>query len=360
MNYTIESIYHDFGQYDKVVTLNFLNGSPSFEEYPDYLTGTFYYTPKERVELENSVKEGKSTPGYVKFEEVLNHVTKYQKETLIMTGMNTEDISSIFYLKQYHTENKFASDAIRKLPDPHIIEIDLNKNFDHDSFLINFTKSRISHGDLLTPGELAEFRGIVLNLEGKNFESIEEEPDGIKLSIKKHFLGSRLRHKQANPEERKELEQIIIQEFDSKLALLNKEIINAGIGKKKYSEIKQQLTHLIPQILKFDEKRLAHGKFPVWLNYERFLHILLRHVNETNPGGNFENKSRFQYLINDILYLIETVIDIVYKDIMTHFRENPNKHFKRQGELSVYFNGDYYVIDIRPDGLLMTFYRKAI
>jgi hypothetical protein len=81
-------------------------------------------------------------------------------------------------------------------------------------------------------------------------------------------------------------------------------------------------------------------------------------VNETNPGGTFENKTRFQYLIDDILDLIPRVLDVVEEEIQRHFVETPEQNFKRHGEMSVYYNGDYYAIDINPSGLLMTFYKR--
>ena len=130
------------------------------------------------------------------------------------------------------------------------------------------------------------------------------------------------------------------------------------VRKKNFEKIRPQIEQITPFLLEFNEKRLTHGKFPIWLNYERFLHIFLEHVNEVNLGGNFEDKTKFQYLIDDIFRLIEIVIDSIEYEIQKHFVEKSGKNFKRHGEMAVYYKGDYYVIAINPDGLLMTFYKR--
>jgi hypothetical protein len=48
MYYSIEDIYKYSGQFDKTVTVSFYSNSDAFKEYGSFLTGTFYYTPKER------------------------------------------------------------------------------------------------------------------------------------------------------------------------------------------------------------------------------------------------------------------------------------------------------------------------
>jgi len=352
MKYSLEKIYKDFGQFDKVVTLSFFPNSPSFTEYPEYMTGLFFYTPKEIKQMEESIQKDKSSVGLVKFKEILNELDVNKKKHLIRNGLNCEDISYVFFLPHFNQVNEFKLKETRNLPKPNVIEIDIDDNFDYDSMLVNLNKRKLSSGYQLTPEETAENIGILLNLENKNLEEIENEKKEIKILIKKYYIKSRIRHKRATEDEINELKDIENQEIATKIEILRNEIKKAGIEKKDFEKNHQIIEQVTPFLIEFTEKRLTHGTFPVWLNYERFLHIFLGHVSELNLGGNFDDKTKFQYLIDDIIRLIEIVLDTIEDEIQYHFTENNGKNFKRHGEMAVYYKGDFYVIAINPDGLL--------
>ena len=355
MKYSIERIYQDFGQFDKVVTITFQPDSPSFQEYPEYMTGVFIYTPKERKEMEELIKQEIANDGNIKFKELLNEVDGDKKDFLLKNGINSEEIFSVFTLPEFNQTNEFKSTETRKLAEPNIIEVDLGDDFDYDSMLLNLNDRKLSSGYKLTPDETAEDIGTRLNYEKVNMEGVQ---DDLKIPIRKYFLKSRERNKKATDAEIDELHHLETKEITNKICLLREEIKSAGIAKKNFEKIKPQIEELTPFILKFNEQRLTHGKFVIWLNYERFLHIFLGHVNEANLGGKFEDKTKFQYVIDEIFRLIEIVLDSIEDEIQKHFTETPGKNFKRHGEMAVYYKGDFYVIDINPDGLLMTFYKK--
>lgn len=355
MKYSIEKIYQDFGQFDKVVTITFQPDSPSFQEYPEYMTGVFIYTPKERKEMEELIKQEIANAGNIKFKELLNEVEGDKKDFLLKKGINSEEIFSVFTLPEFNLANEFKSTETRRLAEPNIIEVDLGDDFDYDSMLLNLNDRKLSSGYKLTPDETAEDIGTRLNYEKVNMEGIRED---LKVPIRKYFLKSRERNKKATDAEIDELHHLETKEITNKISLLREEIKSAGIAKKNFEKIKPQIEELTPFILKFNEKRLTHGKFVIWLNYERFLHIFLGHVDEANLGGKFEDKTKFQYVIDEIFRLIEIVLDSIEDEIQKHFAETPGKNFKRHGEMAVYYKGDFYVIAINPDGLLMTFYKK--
>ena len=76
-------------------------------------------------------------------------------------------------------------------------------------------------------------------------------------------------------------------------------------------------------------------------------------------GDRFQVKTRFQYKLKDIKSLLKIIIDKLTPEINQHFEQHPDKDFKRQGSMSYYYNGDYYAIHIRADGLLLTFYKNS-
>jgi len=221
--------------------------------------------------------------------------------------------------------------------------------------LLNLNDRKLSSGYKLTPDETAEDIGTRLNYEKVDMDGVRED---LKVPIRKYFLKSRERNKKATDSEIDELRHLETKEITNKISILREEIKSAGIAKKNFEKLKPQIEELTPFILKFNEQRLTHGKFVIWLNYERFLHIFLGHVNEANLGGKFEDKTKFQYVIDEIFRLIEIVLDSIEDEIQKHFAETPGKNFKRHGEMAVYYKGDFYVIAINPDGLLMTFYKR--
>ncbi len=354
MKYSIEKIYQDFGQFDKVVTITFHFGSPTFQENPEYITGVFIYTPMERKEMEELIQQEKANAGNIKFKELLNEVDSDKKDFLINHGINCEEIFSIFAFPEFNQTNDFNSTETRKLAEPNIIEVDLDDDFNYDSILLSLNDRKLLRGYKLTPDESAEDIGTRMNYEKVDIKVQEE----LKVPIRKYFLKTRERNKKATEAEIDELHFLETKEIANKISILREEIKSAGIAKKNFEKIKPQIEELTPFILKFNERRLTHKKFVIWLNYERFLHIFLGHVNEANLGGKFEGKTKFQYLIDDIFRLIEIVLDLIEDEIQKHFAETPGKNFKRHGEMAVYYKGDYYVIAINTDGLLMTFYKR--
>ena len=61
------------------------------------------------------------------------------------------------------------------------------------------------------------------------------------------------------------------------------------------------------------------------MSFKSFLHIYLRHVKELTVENQFGERSKFQLAEKDLTY---------------------------------YYNGDYYDIDILPDGQIGSFYKR--
>jgi hypothetical protein len=72
--------------------------------------------------------------------------------------------------------------------------------------------------------------------------------------------------------------------------------------------------------------------------------------------GNFKNKTVFQYDFKNVRNVITRVIESVSKEIEDEFTANPTKKFGRQGTRAVYYNGNYYRVEIEPSGRLLTFH----
>jgi len=62
--------------------------------------------------------------------------------------------------------------------------------------------------------------------------------------------------------------------------------------------------------------------------------------------------------MNDLKTLIQKLLDLIEEEIEEHFRINKNKKFYRSGKRAIYFNKDYYSLDIDTDGKIISFYKN--
>ncbi len=367
MIYSQEEIYKYTGQYDKIVSVSFRYDSDARKKYGAYITGTFYYTPKEKEASEKIIENDdfKKTDGLIKFKigRGLNDLTKEQIGDLRFEGILASDIIEILsYVKP--VENEFSKSDIKNLPDP----ITIKSNFsevDEEELTLWTNNQRLRNGYKLIPEEINRHNGIILRkYEGQmpkehlqNFKNLETGE--IKDKIKYHYLNSKYYKDLLSEEEKIEFENLMKQEVDEKIGILRSELQKS---QEKWKEVginyKDALAWLIHFSSSFRSERLTHGKIPVWWDYESLLHIYMRHVSKTQIGERFESRTVFQYKFKDIKRVIETILKNIEEEIIEHFTNNPDKDFRRVGEQSVYFNGDFYEFHISPTGRLRTFYKK--
>lgn len=366
MNYSREEIFQYSGQFDKTVTVSFKYESKAQKEYGNHITGDFYYTPKERIELENLIKKEDfdKTDGLIKFKvsNGINKLTNEQVNNLRFEGIMASDIIEILQFSN-PVENEFSKTDIKNLPDPITINVDLS-NRDEEEMMLWLNSQRLKDGYKLIPEEINRHNGVILRKyenimsseDLKNFKDINSGV--IKKDLKYHYLKSKYYKDLLTDEEKTEFENIIKEEVDEKVKILGKELQKSQEKWKSIGiDYKQALAWLIHFSSDFRPERLTHGKIPVWWDYESLLHIYMRHVSETKIGERFEAKTVFQYKFSDIKTVIETVLQKTEKEIIEHFTLYPEKDFKRVGEQSVYYKGDYYVFHINTKGKLITFYK---
>jgi hypothetical protein len=69
-------------------------------------------------------------------------------------------------------------------------------------------------------------------------------------------------------------------------------------------------------------------------------------------------KDFFQWKEPEIMRVMERVVQALDSKIQKHFRERPGKAFWISGKRSLYFEGDYYTVQISANGRLLTLYRN--
>jgi hypothetical protein len=143
--------------------------------------------------------------------------------------------------------------------------------------------------------------------------------------------------------------------------LADKELQKMGLSFDKLLKMyPEKAAFLFKKMLEFHECRYnITGKYLLYMNYESFLHIYLRHVKELAVENQFSERSRFQLDEKDLKYTMNIVLRNINKEYQKFKDENPNKRFFRKGNMAYYYNGDYYEIDVASDGRLASFYKRT-
>ena len=366
--YSKENIYKNTGQFDRVVSVSFRFNSDSYRKYGSYIVGKFYYTPSERSEIQRIIENPnhENTHGLIKF--IASDSPKLStenKDYLKFDGLESSDIVEVLGFNT-SAENQFMKTDIRELPKPITIKSPFTEEDEADNMILWLNNQRLNNGYKLIQEERNQHNAILY----RKYENLITKPEEVALfrdeitgkikpELNYYYLNSKFEHGTINDDEFEELKELINQKATEKVLIIKKELEKSSQKWKQLAIDKQAaLRILIAMATHFETHRLTSAKNPVWWDFERFVHIFMRHVSETKIGERFEIKTAFQYKAKDIKSLIKIVLDICDKEIAEHFEKKPGIEFKRQGERAVYFDGDYYSFRIDKDGKLMTFHKN--
>lgn len=363
MNFSYEELYSMYGQYDTFVSLEFHNGSESHQKYGQSLMGTFKYTLEQRAKLEEILKLKKipRSKNRITFEPSILHeqLTEEQKIDLDKIGILNEDICCVSSMNKPR-QNVFSQKGNKELPKPLEIKIDWSIK-DTYATMLGLYKTKLKNGIKLTEIEKNDYFALRLYFEPETISEEEkkfiydEHTKEARTAIREKFLNVKWDIEGGLPTpEDEEYTKVMQSRWANNMNILKKEIQRSG-NKLESLPIDMQMRLMTLSCLFKDEILLMWNK-PIWWDIERFLHIYIRHIAELQPDGNFKNKTVFQYKFEDIRKLVCAVIDSVSKDIDDEFKANPAKSFKRQGKRAVYYNGNYYKVEIEPSGRLVTFH----
>jgi len=367
MKFSSEEVYILIGQYDEVVGVTFRKTSEAFNQFGDFLVGVFVYTQKEREELERVIgyEPIPRSTKMLKFREVNGDISQEKRNALLEIGFDNNDIL-ILDIPNHINNNKFVSKEKRTIGNKIEIPVDFHE-FDEEDFKVRYYNMRLKTNGILIEEELDEYYGILLNRtsDPKFRELVIDNSTGAikKNNVKFYYLLSKNRKGLINELEKSELEALLSEREKNKNQILIREIKRSGLKLKEtgqeYSE--QILTFLrISQGFKTEPITII-GK-PIYWDFTTLCHIYLRHVSETQIGGQFKGKSILLYDLMEIRKVIRNVLESCMNEIQIHFKNNPTKSFQRYNAQSIYYNGDYYRFQIEQSGRLDYFhnYEKNI
>jgi hypothetical protein len=364
MNFSYEEIYSLYGQYDTFVTLEFHHNSEPFRMFKPTLMGTFKYTLDDREKLQAIIASDNipRTNQPIKFvPSSLENLTNEQVEILDKKGIQNANIACISSFN-WPRENRFIINGKKDIPNTLEIKFD-SSDWDSAIYKLGFYNSRLLSGHKLIPEEEFEYFGLQLFYNPDQFNGelkkklIDESTSKIKEPIRYYQLMTKFLKSDLTKGEDAEFKEITSRRTKIKLDILVEEI-KSSTEKLKDIAVKHKdtLYTLINICSQFEDNVLLPYDIPIWWDFERFLHIYIRHVKETKVGERFTEKTIFQYKFRDIKRIVKTVIERVYDEIIQHFKEKPLKNFRRMGTRSIYYDGTYYRIEIEPNGRLITFH----
>lgn len=249
---------------------------------------------------------------------------------------------------------------------PNTINIDFTPSlFDGERMQLNLFRKRIERGIPLIKGEKRAYYALLLLLDkGELTEQDRKDylinpktgyfyDDVIITTMSTFVYGDR----EASPF-KSTLYKAISNRRKERVAFICRHL---GIAVKHIDKLRTENEEAWRELMRLvyyfeDETLTLWGwKVHVYWDFERFIHIYLRHykkflIEESSKGQG----TGFQYTLKDVRRIITIVLDANKDAIESRLLEG--KGFHIQNDKGYYYNGNYYSVKIDPDGKLMQFH----
>jgi len=364
--FSVEEIYAMYGQYDdKYISIEFHKFSESANKFGRDIAGVIIYHKKEREELEKAISEDivPRTNGMVKID-CSNHekLNDAQKTDLIKNGFKSGDIYEIL-ASDLPSIKSYNQSGIKEIPNTITVNFDPT-DFDPNRAYIWLYSQRIKKGEILIDEEWAKFCGLSLYLEPSltRFDLIQQHvfnEDGQKKPLVRFYeLEAKLHATDISREEILEFNDFLKARRSDRTEAIKNEIKRSTNKKleqfeKDYPKIYEELQK---SIIQFEAESLEYHEMsiPIYWEYEGYLHIYLRHCDELEIEGHFENKTKFQYNQKDIKRILKIAIEKLKPQINEKLING--QEFRLYGDKSLYFNGNHYSLHILSNGRVAAFH----
>lgn len=360
------SLFEYAGKNDFTCTFFIKDGTDSIQKYGNLVTGKIYYPITQRKYFEGESGSGVTPTELLTIcvdSALIDHLPDVKRE-LLENGIPITDIFHVEILP-YNKLSRYGSQGTKEIPN--IITIQMTEPsgpMEYERLFIGFLSRFVDSGERLIEEEKHEYVGVMLALRkglidsrildrlGFSKEYVENDS-----AIGLYYYETKKKLAELSAEETEVLADLAAIKILKKLSILGKHIAKSGLTKNDIESEKLKLKKVSAELSKFKPARLWGITPLIYWNDESFLHIILRHASETQLGRNNRDKSFFPYKFEDLKTLLDKVLDRARDDWAAHAKENPGKSFKRNGKRAIYFNGDYFAIDIDPDGRIQTFYK---
>ncbi len=365
MNFSNEEVYSMYGQYDRLVQVDFHIDSEAYVTYGASLMGTFKYIQEERNNIINLLKQDAipRTEKRILFIPLDSEgLTQELNVTLDREGFLCSDISAISAY-DYHEPSRYTETEKKEIPNTIPVEVDLS-NWNVNLVTYHLLRTRCQNGEDLTPNEIDKYFGLRtyykndLSKEDYMASAFKVGGKEIKDNVRYYELEAKFNDNLISEDELYELDSMLSYKTEEQNKIIDAELTRTN---EKLSELSKKYEDKIENLRRicsrFEEKVVLFGDKVIYLDFERFVHIFTRHVTETQVGDKYkEGSTVFQYKFKDIMRLISAVLEYAKDDIQAHFKSTPDEQYRRMGTRSIYYDGHYYRVEIDKDGSLMTFH----
>lgn len=357
-----EEIYEYAGAKDCVATLTL--SQESAKVYGDLLTVTFVYYQKDRIALQKD-KTALNNITNVKAKDLLGELDGCLHAQLLKEGIPTKDIVEMLVAPATEENNTYASSLLRK---PKVLEIPIESkgNGDDIHYMYGALCRFVSDGTELTPEEHNKYLAYKIVLEPEKLtenekaEIFDENGAIVNQEVAYFWLMWKKNAGKLTEKNEKDLMQLSNNRRANRFELADKGLKSMGLSfDKLVKNYPEKAILLFSRIIDFHEHRYnIIGKHLLYMSFESFLHIYLRHVKELTVENQFGERSKFQLAEKDLNATMNIVLGALNDEYQKYKDEHPNNRFFRKGSMAYYYNGDYYDVDILPDGQIGSFYKR--
>lgn len=364
--FTQKDLYLKAGRNDNVCTLTLKKGSDSYNKFGELLTVRLRYNLKERQALENDINALNSDPN-VKAELLVELNSNIDKKKLLKEdGINIKDIIELVVMPNFSTRNTFFSSDKREIKTLEV-PFEFEGNGKDIIWIYGFLKKLKEKGVGLMPEDEFQYLAYKLILEPSNLtkEECNQLFDGngklCNNCVNYYYLMWREESGKINDKEEEQLAKLREERFNYRLSLIEKQLNDLGLNintfAKKYPA---QMNFLIKKIISFKDISFnTNGGYPLYMNFNSFIHIYFRHAEELNISAQFADRDKFQLDEKNILVVIRHLMTDLNEEYQVFKDQNPTGRFYRRGVKAIYFKGDYYNVDVNPDGSISTLYKGS-
>ncbi len=364
--FSVEELYAMYGQYEeKYISIEFHKFSKSAFKFGRNIAGVIVYSKVERENLENLINadEVPRSNDFVKFDfSKTDKATDDLRYELLNTGFRSGDIYEIL-ASDYPMQKAFNQPGIKEIPNTIEVKIDPN-GFDINKSTRWLLSQKIKSGYQLTDNEWDKFCGLSIYLEPESLEieiiskNAFDEHGAKKYSVRFFELEAKIYSKDITKEELVEFNEFLKDRKAIRIEAIVNEIKRST--NKTLENFKKEYPDIYDAIeisrIQFDNETLVYHEavIPIFWDYESFLHIYLRHCDELEIEGHFENKTKFQYTQKDIRRILVIAIEKLLPQINAKLKEN--KEYRIYGDKSLYFNGNHYSLHVLGNGRVAAFH----
>lgn len=365
--FTQEQLYTCGGRNDSVFTLLLRPDSDSYRKYGERLTVCFVYTREERKTLEENPSALDNEP-YIKAKLLVpcKDGCENDSELLLQEGINTQDIEQLIVLPSTDENNTYQSKEKRTL---NVMEIPFEPyGGGRDiGWIYEFMCRKKKKGIGFMPDDedlYTAYRFICDREEMSEEERhsvIDEHGHIVMSNVGYHYLKWGEEAGLLGDKEKELLSELKRRKVQERFEVLKDELKRAGISFNQFREkYKVQALFFLQRLFNFYDKCFnILGRHPLYMDFRSYVHIYMRHVDDLNMGDQMAQKDKFQLYEKDVMYMIDHVMHELEDDYQQFREANPDKKYRRTGNMALYCLGDYYEVFVDKDGRLESFYKAS-